>query len=144
MGKKPSLGGKSMERTTGNRKQLVSNGLLYIKRRHPRVEVQGFVGDVADGNFVLEGVIDDVSSGGFKMSNLPRNFSASNNNYTMVISGKGKHYRLIVVPCWKKTAADSHSLDVGFKIVQASWEWSEFILNEISPDSLNADFGYEA
>jgi len=133
-----------MERTPGKRKPKILNGMLHIKRRHPRVVVQDFVGDIADGNFVLAGVVNDVSSGGFKLSNLPRNFSAANSSYTMVISGKGKHYRLIAVPCWKKIAVDSHSLDVGFKIVQASWEWTEFILNEISTESFDGDFGFQA
>lgn len=133
-----------MERKAGKHKQHVSNDVLYNKRRHPRANVQGYVGDIADGNFVLAGTVEDVSSGGFRMSSLPQSFSASNQNYTTVISGRGKHYRLIVAPCWKKQAADSRSVEVGFKIVQASWEWSELILDTVSSRSLDAETGFQA
>ncbi len=133
-----------MERIIEKRKLQVSKGLHSLKRRHTRIEIQGFIGDIADGNFVLEGTVDDVSLGGFKMSNLPRNFSATNNNYTMVISGKGEHYRLIVKSCWKQEMMINHSFVVGFKIVQAPWEWTEFILNTTASSSLGGDSRYQA
>jgi hypothetical protein len=110
----------------------MSNGLMSSKRRHSRVEVHGFVGDIADGNFVLGGIVEDVSSGGFKLSSLPGNFSAADRNYTTVISGKGKHYKVIVIPCWTKKASNSRSVEAGFKIVQAPWEWTEFVLGSES------------
>ncbi len=118
--------------------------MLYVKRKDPRVEVEGFTGDIADGNFVFEGVIKNVSSNGFMMENLPQNFSASNQNYITVVSGHGKHYRLIVVPCWKQTVSNSRFLEVGFKIVQTSWEWSELILNEVASATLTRNIGFQA
>ena len=54
----------------------ISNGLLYKKRKHTRFKVDGLVCDIADGNSILGGIIEDVSSGGFKMSNLPRNLDS--------------------------------------------------------------------
>ncbi len=131
-----------MDKKAGGRKKQITDDALHIKRRHSRIEVQGFEGDIADGNFVIEGAVEDVSFGGFKMSNLPRNFLTSSQNYTTVVSGMGKHFRLIVTPCWKKMAASNHSMEVGFKIVGAPWEWSEFITNEISTISKNHDLDY--
>jgi hypothetical protein len=122
----------------------MSNGLAHIKRRHPRVEVHGFVGDIADGNFVLGGIVEDVSSGGFKMSDLPGNFSANDRSYTTVISGKGRHYRVIVIPCWTKKVKSSRFMEVGFKIMQASWEWTEFVMNTVSPAGPGNDFGFHS
>lgn len=128
-----------MNKKASRRNRQIADDVLHIKRRHSRIEVQGFEGDIADGNFVIEGVVDDVSFGGFKMSNLPRNFLTSSQNYTTVVSGKGKHFRLIVTPCWKKIATRNHSMEVGFKIVGTPWEWSEFITNEISTISKDHD-----
>lgn len=121
-------GSEHMEKTKRNHKQYKTN-IQYVKRKHPRAAVEGFVADIADGNFVLEGNVADISSGGFKMSNLPYNFSATSRSYTTVISGDGKHYRMVVVPCWKME--NGIFLDVGFKIVQAPWEWSELILQAV-------------
>jgi hypothetical protein len=123
--------------------QMMS-GLMSSKRRHPRVEVRGFVGDIADGNFVLEGIVEDVSSGGFKMSSLPGNFSAADRNYTAVISGKGKHYKVIVIPCWTKKIYNSRTVDAGFKIVQAPWEWTEFVLGSESLFGLGDDVSFSS
>jgi hypothetical protein len=133
-----------MKRTIEKKNLHVTKGLNSIKRRHPRIEVHGFIGDIADGNFVLAGAVDDVSLDGFKMSNLPRNFSATTQNYTLVMSGKGNHYRLIVTPCWKDEIPETHSVVVGFRIVQAPWEWTEFILNKTAPGSSGEDYGYQA
>jgi hypothetical protein len=133
-----------METTVKRRSPQISSGSLYNKRRHPRVEVQGFVGDIADGNLVLAGTVEDVSSGGFKMSNLPKSFTAANQSYTTVISGNGKHYKVIVVPCWTRETDSNRSVEVGFKIIQASWEWIELILDFASPSTLDDDFGFQA
>jgi hypothetical protein len=131
-----------METAVRSRNQEMTNNMAYIKRRHPRVDVHGYVGDIADGNFVLGGIVEDVSSGGFKLSNLPETFSAADRSYTTVISGKGNHYRVIVIPCWTKKTGSNPSLEVGFKIVQSSWEWAEFVLK--SSSNTGDDFNFKA
>jgi hypothetical protein len=138
------LGGKAMETAVRSHNQETGKGPTYIKRRHSRVNVHGFVGDIADGNFVLGGIVEDVSSGGFKLSNLPGAFSAADHNYTTVISGNGKHYRVIVIPCWTKKVGNGRSMEVGFKIVESSWEWAEFVLNTALPSGSGDDFSFRA
>jgi hypothetical protein len=133
-----------METAVRRKNRAMSKGHLYFNRRHSRVDVNGFIGDIADGNLVLGGTVENVSFSGFKMSNLPKNFSAAHRSYTMVISGNDKHYRCIVIPCWtKKTKTDS-SVEVGFKIIQASWEWTELVLNAVSPHAVEEDFAFQA
>ena len=133
-----------MKTATGKHNRVTSGSLLPSKRRHPRVDVQGLAGDIADGNFVFEGIVEDVSLGGLKMSNLPINFSALNRSYTTVISGKDKHYKCIVIPCWTKKAKNNRLVEVGFKIIQAPWEWTEFVLNATLPFTSAADFPSQA
>ena len=133
-----------METAMRRHEHVMSKGLLYFKRRHIRVNVHGFVGDIADGNFVLGGTVEDVSFSGFKMSNLPKNFSAAHRSYTTVISGKDKHFRCIVIPCWTKKTENKRSVDVGFKIIQASWEWTEFVLNAATPLPFAEDLAFQA
>ena len=105
-----------------------ANGLLYKKRKNIRVKVDGLVCDIADGNFIFRGVIEDISTDGFKMSNLPKNLTGDSHSYRAIISGNCCHYKLVVVPCWSAEPAKGRSAIVGFKIIHASWEWTEFVL----------------
>jgi hypothetical protein len=133
-----------MKTTEKQYSRLMSKDLLNLKRRHSRFDVNGFVADIADGNIVLGGIVEDVSFNGFKMSNLPKNFSAARRSYTTVISGNNKHYRCIVVPCWTQKADKSRFVEVGFKIVQAPWEWTEFVLSAALPLALAEDLAFQA
>ena len=122
-----------METAAREHSRTMPDGFLSSKRKYPRLDVQGFAGDIADGKFFVAGTVEDVSLLGFKMSNLPLNFSAANRSYTTVISGNDKHYRCVVMPCWTKKAENNLSVEVGFKIIQATWEWTEFVLSAASP-----------
>lgn len=110
----------------------ISNGRLYSKRKHPRFQVDGLACHIADGNLVLDGVVGDISSGGFKMANLPQSFMADRHIYKAVLSGNGHHHPLVVIPCWSEKTANSQVETVGFRIIEASWEWTEYILNTAS------------
>lgn len=122
-----------METAAREHSRNMSDGFSSSKRKHPRLDVQGFVGDIADDNLFIEGTVEDVSLLGFKMSNLPENFSAAKRSYTTIISGNGKHSRCVVMPCWTRKAENIHSVEVGFKIIQATWDWTEFVLSAASP-----------
>ena len=104
-----------------------------IYRRYRRGTVSGFSGDIADGNRIIGGVVEDVSPNGFKMSHIDETFLAEEHTYYAVVSGKGRHYKLLAKPCWKRSTETG--LEIGFKIVDASWEWTEFILDTVPEDS---------
>lgn len=100
-----------------------------IHRRFQRETVIGFSGDIADGNHMIAGDVDNVSTNGFKMINITGSFRAGKHYYQTIISGDGKYYKLMAKPCWKrKTVGDT---EIGFKIVDAPWEWFEFILESV-------------
>ncbi len=101
------------------------------KRKHRRVAVDGFLGDIADGKQVLVGVVSNVSSNGIKMSKVPYSFSAEKKHYVAVISGNNKHFRVCIQPRWFQKDEQTNSMDVGFKIIDSSWEWSEFIYHNV-------------
>ena len=107
----------------------ISNGQLYQKRKHPRFKVDGLSCHIAAGNMIFDGVVEDISAGGFKMANLPKALTVKRHTYQAVLSGNGRHHRLIVIPCWTEKPANSRLTRVGFRIIQASWEWTEHILH---------------
>ncbi len=128
---------KSQAKVSSSRAQI-------IRRKNKRTHVKGFIGDIADGNFVFGGIVEDISSEGLKISNLPSDFPITKHSYRTVISGDGKHYRVLVRPCWTKKDDLTKTMEAGFKIVDAPWEWEEFVLDAVSNFDLQGLGGYNA
>ena len=105
------------------------------KRRYARAAVEGYIGEIAAGNLVLSGVVDNVSHAGLRMSGLPAGFSVARSHYVAVVSGYDKKIKIIVRPRWFN-AEDSDHMAVGFKIIDAPWEWMMLVSTEI-PDYTN-------
>jgi hypothetical protein len=112
------------------------------KRKHRRARFSGFVGDLADGNLVVGGIIEDISLGGFKISDIANSVVAKKHAYTAILTGGGKHYRLLVKPCWRHQGAGKDNADIGFKILDAPWEWVEFAMREIPELDYEDTFGF--
>jgi hypothetical protein len=115
-----------------------------MKRKYRRAGLSGFVGDLAVGKLVIGGHVADVSIGGFKITDIPSTFGAEKHTYTAILSGGGKHYRLLVKPCWKRQGSGKGNVDMGFKIIDAPWEWVEFTMNEIPEFDYEDSFGFQA
>ncbi len=103
-----------------------------IGRRYPREQIIGYSIDIADGQFFARGAIEDISLNGFKIAMPSDSFKADQFKYKTVFSGHGKHFKLLVKPCWKKTCGQQS--EIGFKIVDAPWEWAEFAMAIIHRD----------
>jgi hypothetical protein len=125
-----------MRATAGEHRRRTPARWFSIERRYPRIKISGLICDIADGNLVFGGIVTDVSAGGFKVSNLPRTMSSGKHNFSAVLSGNNRHYRLVVVPCWSKTAAEGYCVEIGFRIIQAPWEWTDFISNAVYYDAV--------
>jgi hypothetical protein len=112
--------------STGQRQQFGQ-----VKRKYQRAEVGGFHGNLADGRKVIGGVVDNISTGGFAFTHVPESFSAEKHSYTAVLSGGGKHYKLLAKPCWRKKK-ENNTIQIGFKILDAPWEWVDLTM-KMSP-----------
>lgn len=133
-----------MEHMAMQSNQESSQRFGILKRRYQRTGVHGFVADIADGNVVLGGLVTDISAGGFKMTRIADTFAVEKHSYTTIISGEGKHYKVLAKPCWSRLDPSTHSQEIGFKIVDAPWEWTEFVLNTASDSDYEDDWGYHA
>lgn len=99
------------------------------KRRHERIELHGHIADIADGNFIYGGIIEDVSLGGLKLNSLPTKFVIEGRIYCIVVSGEASetHFKIKVRPRWKRMVKSGLSMDVGFMVVDAPLEWTELV-----------------
>jgi len=51
---------------------------------------------------------------------------------------------MLVTPRWKRKSDGGRLCDVGFKIMDAPWDWVAFIRETISEDDYDLDHGYNA
>lgn len=100
-------------------------------RKHERAEVEGYLGDIADGSQVLGGIVSNISLAGVKLSKLPNTFSADKQQYTAVISGENRHVKILIQPRWYEKKKGTDDMDVGFKIIYAPWEWMELVSTKV-------------
>ncbi len=103
------------------------------KRRYERVELKGYIADIADGRFIFGGIVEDVSLDGLRLNDLPVRFGVDGKQYRIVVSGgpAGNHFKLTVFPCWKHD--NGASIDVGFKVVEHNGVWKTFV-KQLLPD----------
>ncbi len=106
---------------------------LKNKRKFERVELRGLIADIADGSFVFDGLIEDVSTTGFKISQLPKQFELKLKNYVTVISGYKKNFKIVIQPRWTRRTNNGYYQEVGFQIINPPWAWTEFI-QEMLPE----------
>ena len=115
-----------------------------VKRKHRRIDIPGFVGDLADGNSIVGGLIENISAGGFKMINVPESFTAEKHTYKAILSGGDKHYKVLAKPCWRKQGKDKNNVEIGFKILDAPWEWVALTLDEIADFDTDDNIGFQS
>ncbi len=104
------------------------------KRQYERLELRGLIANTADGNRVFNGYIEDLSSGGFKISQLPNNFEVKEKQYITFISGYEKQFLVTIQPCWHKKCDSGNYQEVGFKIVMPPKTWTHFIHDMLPVD----------
>lgn len=124
------IGGATMDQvTTGDGR---GDGALggRLKRKYHREKVFGFVGNIADGRKIIDGIVENVSPDGFEIANLPQSFTGEGYLYTAILSGGGRHYKVLTRPCWR-TKKENNTVHIGFKILDAPWEWLALTLHHI-------------
>ncbi|MDH4317275.1 MAG: PilZ domain-containing protein [Desulfobulbaceae bacterium] len=115
--------------------------LLSEKRKSQRIDSQSITVSIADGNKIFEGVIDDISTGGVKISQLSNKFSPSHQKYVSVVSGNNKNFKILLQPCWKRSIRGGQYLEVGFEIEYPPWSWTEFVRKQLPENEIEDIWG---
>ena len=105
-----------------------------VCRRYQRQDVLNYSGDIADDKIVVGGAVDNISVNGFKISGVPSSFSGDKQSYSVVVTGPGKNLKLMAKPCWAKKSTGT--VDIGFKVIDATWEWYEFVLDSFDEEQV--------
>jgi hypothetical protein len=97
------------------------------KRQHLRIEMENLSVDVADGVGFFRGKVSDVSRFGVCIADLPKRLNGDATKMTIVISGRGGHFKMDVRPRWYTHGGVMKS--VGVEIIDATPNWREFVTN---------------
>lgn len=102
---------------------------LQEQRVNKRLKSRGLTIDIDNGGFVVDGYIEDVSFNGMKVTQLPKRFLVQKNNFITVISGNNFSFKVEISPCWIHREFPGAYQVVGFKIINPTQSWKDFINN---------------
>lgn len=94
------------------------------KRRYPRMALQGIVADISDGKGFFSGRVHDISRFGLSLNDIPKKID-EHALLTIIVDGRGGHFKLRMKPCWDATAGMQKI--IGGEIEQTSFAWTEFV-----------------
>lgn len=82
--------------------------------------------DISDGSGFFAGTVGDLSHLGMKVDNIPKRLDDTTKLLSIVVSGKGKHFKMKARPRWAISQPISKS--VGIEIVNTPSGWAEFVM----------------
>jgi PilZ domain len=109
-----------------------------IARRHRRSAVSGMTANVADRNILYDGMVSDISTGGFRLQRKADDFAGSSMSYTVIVSVGRQRYRILAKPCWIRNDGATRNQEIGFRIIDAPWEWLELVM--MSPYPIQKEY----
>ena len=95
------------------------------KRKHPRMGMDNLTVDVTDGVGVYKGMVSDISRFGVCLTELQKTLNGNVKNMTILVSSRGKHYKMMIQPKWYTDGGGTKSL--GAEILNVPPGWEEFV-----------------
>ncbi len=95
-------------------------------RKYQRLAIDGLSGDISDGVGFFPGTITDISRFGMRMTDLPKRLDDKMQKMTVVISGRGKNFKMLVRPKWITRTGFRKMM--GFQIINTPWAWTDFVM----------------
>ncbi len=115
--------------------------MTFIKRKNNRYKVSGYVTHICDNRGAYDGIIREVSDDGLSLTQVPIQFNSNVMTCVAVISDDQLTIKVKLRPVWSEHAADELYQDVGFKIINSPWGWTEFVSKNSPRDRLGRYFG---
>ncbi len=102
------------------------------KRRYRRMEIPDVRVDVSDGVGFFSGTVTDISRVGLLLDDISRRFNDQVNNLSIVVSTKGRNFKMLATSKW--VDEENYTKRVGIKILNAPWDWTEFVMECEPPE----------
>ncbi|MBU0946244.1 MAG: hypothetical protein KJ804_22500 [Proteobacteria bacterium] len=96
------------------------------RRAGKRQSTMGLLSSLWDGKYACIGVIEDVSSTGIRVSQVPSYFDEYSQECLTVVHGPFRDFKVILQPSWKlETRKEMYQL-IGFQVVTETVSWKQF------------------
>jgi hypothetical protein len=94
-------------------------------RRHQRVETANMVADLSDGKGFFSGAVSNISRFGILLEDIPNKLNGQAENLSIVISANNRNFKVSGIAQW--VSEDRYRKKMGVKILDAPWNWTEFV-----------------
>ena len=85
--------------------------------------------DISDGTGFFQGTVFDISRFGLCLTDLPNLLNGDAETMTIVVSRRGRHFRMKVRPRWYCHTDGGARKSFGVEILALPAGWEEFVLN---------------
>ena len=90
------------------------------------MELTDMTADISDGRGFFAGTVHDVSRFGLALDNIPAKMDSHTDFLTIIVDGRGSHFRLKIRPRWESVTG--HRKCLGGLIENAPFDWNEFVM----------------
>lgn len=97
------------------------------KRSSERQLTMGLMSTVSDGKDAYLGVVEDVSSTGVCLSQVPAVFDDTVEHCYTVVKGPTRDFKIVLRPCWAKATNRGMYKVIGFQIEGPTDSWRDFV-----------------
>ncbi|MFH0781922.1 MAG: hypothetical protein V2B20_08215 [Pseudomonadota bacterium] len=97
-------------------------------RNYPRIVTRNLSVDASDGVGFFQGAIANVSRFGLCITDLSKKLDGTVKKMTVIVSEKGRAFKLIVQPQWSK--GDGISKSIGVSILNPPLGWTGFVYRQ--------------
>jgi hypothetical protein len=90
------------------------------------MELTDMTADISDGRGFFAGTVHDVSRFGLALDNIPAKMDSHADFLTIIVVGRGGHFRLKIRPRWESVTGRQKCL--GGLIENTPFTWNEFVM----------------
>lgn len=96
-------------------------------RTSPRHKTLGLMSFISDGKSSMLGVVEDLSTNGVRVAQIPRDFDTTVQRCKAVINSPGGDFTVVLKPCWVKETNRGMYKTIGFQIIDPPAGWTAFV-----------------
>lgn len=106
------------------------------KRSSERHMTMGLMSTVSDGKSAYLGVVEDISTTGVRLSQVPAVFDDTVDQCFTVVKGPGTDLKVLLFPRWARATNRGMYKVIGFQIKEPSESWKKFVENVTTENGL--------
>ncbi len=111
------------------------------RRKGERHPTMALLSNIHDGRDLFLGVVEDISTTGLRVANIPAHFDDSVEQCVTLINGLAGDVKVTLRPCWVRATNRGMYKMIGFKIIDPPPEWTKFVRETMQTAPPEESFG---